>query len=100
MTDTEVQPVTDTPEPKKKREGPRIPPEQLEDVYEMWVAHPDRYDAVPIRKHHEQANAGGWWFSGRRGIGPTLEPLPADLAKLLAARDESWETRKGSSDAE
>lgn len=73
---------------KKKTAARPLPPEVIERVYEEWVAPPDQQKIVSLKRHKEMGERTGWWFSGKRGWGLTLEPLPPDLSERLDERDD------------
>jgi len=56
-------------------------------VYEEWVAYPDKRVRVPVAEHGKQAVVQGWFISGWRGVGPDMQPLSEEQALKFAPRD-------------
>lgn len=71
-------------EDKQKAFTPWLTNDVLMTVYEEWVAYPLEHMVVRMKEHNHMANLKGWFFSGHRGMGPSMDPLPSDLADRLA----------------
>jgi hypothetical protein len=76
-----------TTETREARAEPRVlspeAREMLADVYEQWVAYPDKRELALYRDHASMANRKGWFVSGWRGLSDQMLPLSEELSEFF-----------------
>jgi hypothetical protein len=66
----------------------------MPEVFEEWVAHPDRIAYVDEKEHDLYSHRPGWWVTAWKGSAADVKALGAHVTLIVDTEDASGKKHK------